>query len=143
MTGSADRFALQDVMADYAAGVDERDFARYRGCFADGVEVLGFTPEPIRGVTAWMEFVQKALTRYVATQHLMGLQHAVIDGDRAHARTDVQAQHFLESPRGATLTVWATYQTDFARLDGRWRIVRHRFVPRGRFETNASVEVSQ
>jgi uncharacterized protein (TIGR02246 family) len=132
MTDAAsDRFALQDVMADYAAGVDERDMERYRGCFADDVEVIGFTPKPIIGASAWMEFVVQALQSYAATQHLLGLQHARIDGDRAHARTDVQAQHFLKSPNGAIQTIWATYETDFVRLNGRWRITRHRFVPRG------------
>lgn len=132
----ADRFALQDVMADYAAGVDERDFARYRGCFADDVEVIGFTRVPIRGAVAWVDFAAKTLESYTATQHLLGLQHAIVDGDRAHARTDVQAQHFLKSPVGATQTIWATYETDFVRHDGRWRITRHRFVPRGQSQTS-------
>jgi ketosteroid isomerase-like protein len=135
---AADRFALQDVMAAYAAGVDERDFARYRDCFADGVEVVGFTREPIRGIGAWLDFVAKALENYVATQHLLSLQHATIDGDRAHARTDVQATHFLASPRGAIMTIWATYESDFARLDGRWRIARHQFNLRGRHEYGAT-----
>jgi ketosteroid isomerase-like protein len=131
-----DRFALQDVMLDYAAGVDERDFARYRNCFSDDVEVVGFTREPIRGADAWMTFVAKALEGYAATQHLLGLQHARIETDRAHARTDVQAQHFLKSPPGAMMTIWATYETDFVRSGDRWLIARHRFVPRGRFQTS-------
>jgi uncharacterized protein (TIGR02246 family) len=128
----ADRFALQDVMANYAAGVDERDMERLRRCFADDVEVLGFTREPMRGAAAWLDFVARALEQFEATHHLMSLQHATIDGDRAHARTDVHAQHFLKSPAGATETIFATYETDFERIGGRFRIVRQRFVPRGR-----------
>jgi uncharacterized protein (TIGR02246 family) len=135
---ASDRFALQDVMAAYAAGVDERDLERYRDCFADDVEVIGFSREPIRGVAAWLDFVATALQNYTATQHLLSLQHATIDGDRAHARTDVQATHFLRSPRGAIMTIWATYESDFARLDGHWRITRHRFNPRGRHEYGAT-----
>jgi ketosteroid isomerase-like protein len=127
----ADRFALQDVMLDYTSGVDERDFARYRACFAEDAEILDFTPEPIVGGDAWLEFVKRALEQYAATQHLLGLQRATVDGDRAHARTDVQAQHFLKEPKGSTLTLWATYETDFARIGGRWKITRHRLVPRG------------
>jgi len=132
------RFALQDVMAAYAAGVDERDFVRYRECFADDVEVIGFTREPIRGIAAWLAFVTKALDSYAATQHLLGLQHAVVDGDRAHARTDVQATHFLKSPHGAIMTIWATYESDFACLNGRWCITRHQFNPRGRQDHGAT-----
>jgi hypothetical protein len=128
---TADRFALQDVMLDYTSGVDERNFERYRACFADDAEILGFTPEPIVGGDAWLAFVVKALDAYAATQHLLGLQRATIDGDRAHARTDVQAQHFMKEPKGTTFTLWATYETDFVRTAGRWKIKRHRLVPRG------------
>jgi 3-phenylpropionate/cinnamic acid dioxygenase small subunit len=127
----SDRFALQDVMASYARGVDERDFERYRTCFADSVEVLGFTPEPIVGADAWVAFAKKALEQYTATQHLLGLQLATIDGDRAHARTDVQAQHFLKEPKGETFTLWATYETDLVRNGERWQIAKHRLVRRG------------
>ncbi len=126
-----DRFALQDLMLNYTSGVDERDFERYRACFADDVEVLDFTPEPIVGGDAWLTYVKKALDRYSATQHLLGLQRATVDGDRAHARTDVQAQHFLNEPKGATLTLWATYETDFVRDGQQWKIKRHRLVTRG------------
>jgi hypothetical protein len=130
-TAEADRFALHDVMLNYTSGVDERDFARYRACFADEAVILGFTAKPIVGADAWMDFVVKALDQYAATQHLIGLQRAAIDGDRAHARTDVQAQHFMKEPKDATLTLWATYETDFARLNGTWKITRHELKPRG------------
>lgn len=127
----ADRFALQDLMLNYTSGVDERDFERYRACFADDVEVVDFTPKPIVGADAWLSYVEAALERYSATQHLLGLQRATIDGDRAHARTDVQAQHFLKEPKGGTLTLWATYETDFVRHERQWKIKRHRLVSRG------------
>ncbi len=128
---TSDRFALQDVMLNYTSGVDERDFARYRACFADDAEILDFTPQPIMGGDAWLAFVEKALEAYAATQHLLGLQKATVTGDTAHARTDVQAQHFMKEPKGATLTLYATYETDFARINGLWKIKRHRLVPRG------------
>ena len=41
----ADRIAIQDVMSNYAAGVDERDLERYRRCFADDVVIVGFGEE--------------------------------------------------------------------------------------------------
>ena len=37
----ADRFAVQDVMQRYAAGVDDRDLEMYADCFAEDVEVVG------------------------------------------------------------------------------------------------------
>ena len=127
----ADRIALQDVMLRYAAGIDERDFDMYRSCFADDVEVLGFREEAVSGAQAWLDFVKATLERYGPTQHMLGPQLATVNGDTAHARTDVQALHYLKQPEGTTQTVWATYESDMRRINGEWKIFRHRFVPRG------------
>ncbi len=128
---SADRFALQDVMLRYAAGVDERDMDLYRSCFAEDVEVLGFADEPIHGADAWVAFVIEALKQYGPTQHMLGPQLATVDGDTAHARTDVQALHYMAEAPDTTLTLWATYESDMRRDDGQWKIFRHRLVRRG------------
>ena len=127
----ADRIALQDVMLRYAAGVDERDFAMYQSCFADNVEVLDFGKSPFIGVDAWLAYVRQALDLYGATQHMLGPTLATVDGDRAHGRTDVQALHYLKEPEGQRFILWATYETDFVRIKGVWKISRHRLVSRG------------
>jgi len=128
---AADRLALQDVMLRYAAGVDERDFDMYRSCFADDVEVLGFGAETVHGGDAWLAYVKNALERFGPTQHMLGPQLATVDGDKAHCRTDVQALHYLKQPEGQTLTLWATYETDMQRINGEWKIKKHRLVSRG------------
>ena len=128
---TADRIACQDVMLRYASGVDDRDMERYRSCFADDVEVVGFGDSTVNGGDAWTDYVKKALEAYGPTQHMLGPQLATIDGDDAHCRTDVQALHYLKDNEGATLTLWATYVTDMRRIDGEWKIVRHQLVPRG------------
>ena len=128
---TADRIALQDVLLKYAAGVDERDMELYRSCFADDVEVLGFGAETVNGADAWVDYVREALKQYGPTQHMLGPQLATVDGDTAHARTDVQALHFMANAEDTTLTLWATYETDLRRVDGEWKIYRHRLVPRG------------
>ncbi len=128
---TADRIALQDVMLRYAAGVDERDMALYRSCFADDVEVLGFGGETIKGAEAWVDYVTEALRQYGPTQHMLGPQLATVNGDTAHARTDVQALHYMKDAEDTTLTLWATYESDMRRVNGEWKIFRHRLVPRG------------
>ena len=127
----ADRIALMDVMLKYAKGVDERDLALYRSCFADDVEVLGFGAETYRGADVWTAYVTTALEQYGPTQHMLGPQLATVDGDKAHCRTDVQAHHYMKAKAGRTLTLWATYETDMVRTAGQWKIARHRLVPRG------------
>jgi len=128
---TADRFALQDVMLKYAAGVDERDMDLYRSCFADDVEVLGFGEQTINGADAWLEYVKAAREQYGPTQHMLGPQLAAVNGDTAHARTDVQALHYMADAPDTTLTLWATYESDMRRENGEWKIFRHRLVPRG------------
>ena len=126
----ADRIACQDVMLRYAKGVDERDLALYRSCFADDVEVVGFGEETINGADAWVTYVDNALAKYGATQHMLGPQLATIEGDDADCRTDVQALHYLLDSEGSTLTLWATYNTRMRRLAGEWKIVRHELISR-------------
>ena len=41
----ADRIAIQDVMSNYAAGVDERDLERYRRCSPMTSLLLGLARE--------------------------------------------------------------------------------------------------
>jgi len=130
MSDVADRIAVQDVMLRYAAGVDERDADLYRSCFADDVVVVGMGPQPVHGIDAWMDFWNKALERYGATQHMLGPTLATIRGDEASTRTDVQALHVLKKAPETRFTLWATYRTDMRRIDGTWKIVRHELVSR-------------
>jgi len=122
-----DRVELQDVMLNYVAAVDERDMGRYRACFADDVEVVGFGSQTYHGRDVWIDYVWNALRKYSASQHLLGPQFATIEGDEAHTRSTVQALHFL-ADGGARITLWGTYHTRMRRIDGRWMISRHELV---------------
>ena len=131
MSDTDDRRQLQDVMLAYAAAVDDRDMARYRACFADDVEIVGFGEETITGADNWTASVESQLEAFSATQHLMGPQLATVSGDTASARTDVQALHVIKDGDGAMFTLWATYLTNFVRTGEGWRIARHELVIRG------------
>ena len=127
---SRDRFALQDLMLRYGASVDERDRARYASCFCDDVEVHNFGDRVFRGREDWVGYVWGALDKYSATQHLLGMQWATIDGDMATARTDVQAMHMMADSE-QRFTLWATYHTRMRRESGKWLICRHELAVRG------------
>ena len=126
-----DRRKLQDVMLSYAAAVDDRDMARYRACFMDDAEIVGFGEATITGADAWTTLVESQLKAFSSTQHLMSPQLATISGDTASARTDVQALHVLKDSDGAMFTLWATYLTDFVRKSEGWKITRHELKIRG------------
>jgi ketosteroid isomerase-like protein len=131
MSEADDRRQLQDVMLSYAAAVDDRDMARYRACFVEEAEIVGFGEETVTGADAWTTSVESQLDAFSSTQHLMSPQLASITGDTASARTDVQALHVLKDSNGAMFTLWATYLTDFVRKDDGWKISRHELVIRG------------
>ena len=131
MSEADDRTQLQDVMLSYGAAVDDRDLARYRACFAEDAEIVGFGEETVTGADAWTASVESQLDAFSSTQHLMSPQLASITGDTATARTDVQALHVLRDGNGAMFTLWATYLTDFVRKEDGWKISRHELVIRG------------
>ena len=131
MTATDDRHSIQDVMLAYAAAVDDNDMAAYRECFDYNVEIVGFGESVIHGADQWVASVSSQLDAFTATQHLLSPPLATVAGDRASARTDVQALHFLKTPAGWTFTLWATYLTDFVQTQNTWKIARHELVVRG------------
>ena len=136
MSDTDDRRQLQDVMLSYAAAVDDRDMARYRACFTDDVEIVGFGETAITDADTWTASVESQLEAFSATQHLMSPQLATVSGDTASARTDVQALHLLKDGNSAMFTLWATYLTDFVRTGEGWKIARHELVVRGTQQTS-------
>ena len=131
MSATDDRHRIQDLMLAYAAAVDDNDMAAYRDCFDDNVEIVGFGESVIHGADQWVASVSNQLDAFTATQHLLSPPLATVAGDRASARTDVQALHFLKTPAGGTFTLWATYLTDFIQTQNTWKIARHELLVRG------------
>ena len=37
----------------------------------------------------------------------------------------------MKDKPNTTLTLWATYESEMRRIDGEWKIARHKLVPRG------------
>jgi ketosteroid isomerase-like protein len=128
---SEDRIALQDVMLNYAAAVDECDRDRYRNCFCEDVEVHNFGDTIFKGREDWIDYVWGALEKYAATQHLLSPQLATIQGDNAKTQSNVQATHFLADDPNKQVTLWASYKTDMRREQGQWKISRHELLVRG------------
>lgn len=131
MADADDRFAIQDVMSRYAAGVDERDFDLYASVFDTDVEVVGFSADIVKGRDHWVGYVREQLEKYSSTQHMLSPVYAEVDGNRADCRTDVQALHYLAGAEDDIVTLWATYRTVMRRDGDAWRIVRHELVRRG------------
>lgn len=133
MANTSDRLDIQDVMLDYAAGVDNRDRQLYSDCFCIDVEVFNFGATSFSERESWVNYVWTALDSYSSTQHLLSPVRAEITGDTAKVQTHVQASHVLVS--GGRMTLLATYLTNMRRLDRRWRISRHELLVRDMWQS--------
>lgn len=120
-----DREAVAEVIIRYATSVDKRDLARYATCFTDDVEVTGFSGGTITGLTPYVEWVGKALSRFGRTQHLLGNHEIEITGDTAHMRTYFQATHVLDAEPDYLLVLWAVYDDRMIRTPDGWKIAKH------------------
>lgn len=114
----ADRQAIVAIIDRYATSLDAKDYERFRTCFSDDAVVhYGEALSPDEAA----DYAKGVLSRYAHTQHLLGNYEITLDGDRASARTYVQASHV--SAEGAIWVLGGTYIDRFERREGEWKIV--------------------
>ena len=123
-----DRAEISDVQLRYATGIDMRDWALYRTCFADEIEVDfssvfgGGGPRKVSG-DRWTETVRRTISGLQATQHLITNHVITVDGDTAQCVAYLQAQHYLPNDKGDSLQTMGGYYTNhFIRTPQGWRI---------------------
>ncbi len=119
-----DTLAIQELIARYPLVVDGRNW--------DGLDTL-FTPDaridfsafggPVADPPAIKRFLADSLAIFERTQHMMGLPHITLDGDRASARTSCNNPMVLPNGDGTT-SVWLIglwYDDEFVRTPDGWR----------------------
>lgn len=120
-----DKQAISEVLFNYSAGCDRRDWDLFRGCFCDEVEIdlssWSGSPASILKLDDWVEGVRTGLSGFDATQHLSGNHRIEVNGAKAHATSNIQASHMLAGQR-VTLGGW--YNTHLVRQGDSWRIAR-------------------
>lgn len=123
---SDDRIAIHDVLVAYATGIDRRDWDLFRRCFTDDVVAA------YEGVATWNGADE--ITDYMATAHAdMGhTMHRLsnmavsVDGDRATARTYVDAVLMAADGQSGVNPV-GFYDDELVRTEDGWRIRRRTF----------------
>ncbi len=117
---------IGDVIVRYGWAIDTKDWALLDTCFTDDAHVdyssnPGGKVGPYREVRGWLE---KVMSAFPVTQHLMANTQITLDGDRAQVRT------MVTNPQGAATRegplhlfyVGARYDDDFVRTLHGWRI---------------------
>ncbi|MFI6425582.1 nuclear transport factor 2 family protein [Promicromonospora sp. NPDC050880] len=123
-----DRTEISDVQLRYATGTDSRDWALFRSCFADEVDVdfsAGFGQPAVRlAADDWVAMTAPRMESFTATQHMI-TNHVVTfdDDDHATCVAYVRASHHLPNSTGdSDQTVYGYYTNRFERTPDGWRI---------------------
>ena len=126
-----DKQDITESILRYASGIDMRDWALYRECFTDELEVdfsawNGGAPSTV-SADQWVAGVRATLSGFEATQHT--LTNFVIDvrGDEATAVVHMSAQHYLPNDKGdSTLLIGGYYTHELVRAATDWKIRKAR-----------------
>lgn len=126
------RFEIIDVMNKYAIGIDTKDFSLFRSIFSENVEVnIIYTPNfgtdnnvYIRGANNWVKYVDKEVSIFRNTQHMLGNPMILYDGKVAIVRTDLRAIHYYADKPEVSTTFWGYYETHMIKQKD-WKIIKH------------------
>lgn len=120
-----DHQAICEVRYRYALGLDTRDWELYRSIFVDEVEIdfSSFSGESGGTMRAddWVATCRVFFTGLDASQHVMTNPMVTVDGDRAHCRMYMTADHYFANDQGGDRFVIGGYYDDrLVRTDGAW-----------------------
>jgi hypothetical protein len=116
MTDQADRQDINELLVRYATGIDRRDWALFRTVFTEDCELDYGEIGAWKGIEAVAEFVEKAHAAAGPTMHRMSNAVVAVDGDRAEARTYVDAL-ILFGDNGSGVNAIGYYDDDIVRTD--------------------------
>ena len=122
----ADRAEISDVIVRYGWAIDTKDWELLDTCFTADAEVdyssnPGGKKGPYKQIRSWLE---KMISAFPITQHLMSNIDAKLDGDRATCRTMVTNPQGAATKEGGLhfFFVGARYDDQLVRTADGWRI---------------------
>jgi uncharacterized protein (TIGR02246 family) len=126
VTERDDRQEIADVLLRYATGIDRRDWELFRTVFTDDCQLDYGEIGAWQGVDAFTEFMQQVHAAAGHTLHRLTNQVIRVDGDRAQARTYVDALIMVGDNTSGVNGI-GYYDDDLVLTDAGWRIAGRRF----------------
>ena len=120
MTSIEDRLAISDLLTRYATALDSRDWDLLRTVFVEDAQVRYAGGPLLNGFEETWRFCDRALSRYRATQHLLGNADIHVSGDAGTSTVYLQAIHI--QPDGVIFTLGGAYYDKLVRTVDGWRI---------------------
>lgn len=136
------RAALIDSYNRYAEGLDSKNWALVRSCFADRVFIdygdisdpTG-SPDVARDSDDWMKILQGVINGFDITRHAITNHRPVISDASVSCKAYLSADHVIfsdpETPvvtPGQVVTVVGEYTNWYERRDNDWKICRSKLV---------------
>ena len=128
MTDREDRQDIADVLLRYATGIDQSDWPLFRTVFTDDCEVDYGEIGTWTGADEVTQFMEQAHAVAGHTMHRMSNQVITVAGDKAAARTYVDAV-ILVADNTSGVNAIGFYDDEVVRTKDGWRVVRRRFTP--------------
>lgn len=120
---SADRTALVEALARFAAATDARDWDTIAGSLTEECVAYGAA-----GPAAVVRRMQDHLGGVGPTQHLLGNHRVTVTGDRAHSFTYARVHHVGAGVMaGSFYECLGEYDDHWERTADGWRISRRSF----------------
>ena len=126
MTDRDDRQDISDLLVRYATGIDRRDWPLFRTVFTADCELDYGEIGAWSGVDAVTDFMEQVHAPAGHTLHRLTNQAITIDGNKAVARTYVDAL-IMVGDNQAGVNGIGFYDDEIVRTSAGWRIARRRF----------------
>lgn len=123
---AADRQAIADVLAQYATGIDRRDWDLLRACFTEDCVADYGDIGVWRSADEVTSFMEEAHRECGYTLHRITNQVVSQDGEGVRARCYVDAVVMLAGNQSGVRAV-GFYDDELVRTDGGWRISRRQY----------------
>ena len=122
-----DRAAIAEQMFRYARATDWMETENHRLVFAEECVFASPHSGDMHGVDAVVDWMNRVLPQFEATQHLIGNIAIRFTGDdTAEAVSYVRAWHRHRDHAKPDMVLWGEYHDRWQRVDGTWRIRERR-----------------
>ncbi|MEX6722867.1 nuclear transport factor 2 family protein [Parapedomonas caeni] len=125
MQAWADRVAINDVLARFGDGVNQRDATLWASTWHEDARWYLFDDTPTVGRAAIVAAWQGALAMFPRAFMLVSQGQVVIDGGSAHGRS--YCFEVGQTADGRNVRYFSCYEDDYARRDGVWAFTCRRF----------------
>jgi 3-phenylpropionate/cinnamic acid dioxygenase small subunit len=119
-----ERQAISDLLLRYGRALDDRDWEKLRTCFTpDAKAIYGEDPGLRDGYEAIEQTCRSALEPLDSSQHIITNHEIEINGNVAHSRSCMHAQHTKNGISGGdNFTLGGTYIDDLVKTPDGWKI---------------------